>query len=286
MKRSIVFITIIITILISITPVFAGVGIAETLRPYYNGTIVLHYNNNPIWIDNPILNREGRTYMALRDLEKITDDIELQYNSLTQNVYLFITRSTYWNGYIVGTEDITYIFTVGTALVQIYKEPFEQIGKDAYSVVIDAPPFIENNRVYVPIRFIAEELGWNIYYYKGDLYIFDKSNEGIDEEIKLNVEMKKVEKEQKIRSVQRNKYTPYDLYGVVLQKYDRVACGGFYGTIYNLDGDMAYIYWDSYNMFVNPNNIELYKTLAGINYGGYQWIETKYLIFVSRYKGE
>lgn len=83
---------------------------------------------------------------------------------------------------------------------------------------------------------------------------------------------------QAVYVMQTNGVTSYDAYGSLVKKYDRVIYGVFYGTVYDVYEDQAYVYWDSYNtLMVSPNNVEQWAAIAGIKMEGYQWIKTKEL---------
>ena len=237
---------------------------------FYNGHIKFYKNNSIKWIENPILNRDGRTFVSLRDVANIatSDEIFLSYDDKDRKVTMIYPLYTYWHDCIAGSKKCALVFYIDGTNV-FYYEGENLDYKCTYN--IDASPFIENGRTYVPIRFICEQFGWNVYFYKGDIYAFDNESD----EWEFNQQLEVEERREKRKAVTHDGITPYDMYGVLIQKYDRVCCGGFYGTVYDIDGDKIYVYWDECSILFPIDDIDSWSIFYGVEFLSFQWLDAK-----------
>jgi len=105
-----------------------------------NGTIRVLYENREVTFDAPPLTRSNRTMVPVRAIaEAMGYDVSFEGNDIV------LQR---------GDQKIT--MTLGQAQV------IRTSGEERATRAIDAAPFVEGSRTYVPVRFFAEEIGVDV----------------------------------------------------------------------------------------------------------------------------
>lgn len=122
---------------------------------YAESDIRVYYNNSQITTNAPVINESGRTYMPLRDFfEGIGSDVF--WNAATREVS--VTRNSKEIKLYLNS-NISYINGIPTNL--------------------ENPPKIVNDLTYVPLRFLSESFGMEVYW--NDFYKYVYLNENLSE---------------------------------------------------------------------------------------------------------
>ncbi|MDD4029145.1 MAG: stalk domain-containing protein [Caldisericia bacterium] len=101
-------------------------------------------NGEEILLETPPLVQSGRTLVPFRWIgEQLDADVSFTMSEETKKVDTV--------SYVIGKSTITLTIGSTKALVKIDREVFEQ--------TLDVPPFIQNGRTLVPLRFVSETLG-------------------------------------------------------------------------------------------------------------------------------
>ena len=97
-------------------------------------------NGKEVKIDAPVEIKNGRTFVPLRAVVNAFPNTSVNYISDTKSVVVL------FDGKCIGMQ----------------VDNVDVIINSSDILVIDTPPYIKNNRVMVPIRFVSEILGCNV----------------------------------------------------------------------------------------------------------------------------
>jgi rhodanese-related sulfurtransferase len=101
-------------------------------------------NGEPLVLETPPLVKNGRTMVPFRWIgEQLDAEVSFTMSEETKKVDTV--------SYVIGKSTITLTIGSTTALIKVDREVFEQ--------TLDVPPFIQNGRTLVPLRFVSETLG-------------------------------------------------------------------------------------------------------------------------------
>ncbi len=153
MFRKITRATIVFIMLLSI-------NISSTIVVQANDTInmelcigddTLYINGNVSKLDAAPLLRNGRTMVPIRPIaEALGAEVEWTTYMLEDAVFIDPSQGAY-----------SYYIIIGKKEVVVWTNPFDENFDPNLKIntTLDSAAFIENNRTYLPLRFVAESLG-------------------------------------------------------------------------------------------------------------------------------
>ncbi|MNW47746.1 hypothetical protein D3C74_250890 [compost metagenome] len=157
-------------------------------------------------------------------------------------------------------------------------------------------PTAINGRTMLPVRFVTENLGANVKWYKdsqmvviyyggavenaNDLFTLEYKISLLDifqnqEDNRTTLEDAVKENQKKHNQVKYNDKDPIDYYGNTIQAGDTVGSGTFDGIVKKINGTKVLVYWNHASFVVEKGKEEETAALFGIKWLSEQWVEAK-----------
>ncbi|MBB3068347.1 WD40 repeat protein [Paenibacillus baekrokdamisoli] len=168
------------------------------------------------------------------------------------------------------------------------------------SKALTVPPTSIKGRTMIPVRFVTENLGADVKWYKDsqmlviyyggavenatDLFTFEYKLTLLDpyqkkEDNKTTLEDVVKENQKKHDQVKYNDKDPLDYYGKMIHVGDIVDSGTFDGVVKKINGTKVLVYWNHASFLVDTGKEKETAALFGIKWLSEQWVEAKTVTF-------
>jgi len=129
---------------IALIVIVAGliIGVFFAISTYAQSDITITYNGTEIQFGLPPIIQSDRVLVPLSTIKEALD-MQISWNDEEQSIH-FINIKNGRNYYLA------------------IDRPLVELGDDTLRLVIDVPPTIVNGKIFIPVRFFAERLGFNV----------------------------------------------------------------------------------------------------------------------------
>ncbi|MHA7963714.1 stalk domain-containing protein [Paenibacillus sp. CAU 1782] len=167
--------------------------------------------------------------------------------------------------------------------------------------ILDVSPTIMKSRTMVPLRFVTENLGMELFWDKGNQIIilyrpWFKKEMALDSEFYTSLFTSSEEVDQPLPDKPTTSQTPVsspevkptlnttdplDNEGKLIHVTDIVSVGVFSGEVKQINGTKILVYWDTKSTLVPNGDEGFWASLSGIRYKANSWIEANKVSIVS-----